>query len=242
MSVLIDLDHYADEVSAFAALASDFVGATSTLRLEEVARQLRQSVDTGSHHFVWETRDPVIFRPSHLYDGPGREHSAASLSLGFKCEFRRRTSTSRKCRVWQVERSATHLAIAKEVGRMRFHIDYKNADQWGPQIHFQVDELDALGNLPIPRIPSISFLPTDCADLGLSELHPEEWRRVQSSGNMSRHMSVVRSAQEARTLAYVGDIRRQWDGDRRTTRVCMLQDYTAGALGLPDRHGKEAVF
>ncbi|RYG38920.1 MAG: hypothetical protein EON93_01080 [Burkholderiales bacterium] len=242
MSTLIDLDHYAEEVAAFAGLAAGFVAGSSTLRLDDVERQLRQAVEAGQHTIVWETRDPIIFRPGNLYDGPGREHAPTSFSLEFRCEFSRPTATRRRCRVWQIVHSATHVSIEKEAGGLRFHVDYKNAGQWGPQVHLQIEESPEHGDLPIPRIPAMSFLPTDCADLALSELHPEEWRRTQGAGGMQHHMSVVRNAQESRTLAYVSDIRRQWNQDTRLTRISMLQDYTAAIAGLPDRHGRDARY
>jgi hypothetical protein len=242
MSVLLDLAQYSDEVEAFAGLADDFVDAASALRLNDVARELRNFVDAGTPSFTWQTRADIVFRPSNLYDGPQRQHTDTSLAIGFACEFSRPVSIPRRCRVWRVVQSATHLALSKDGGRLRFHIDYKNAGQWGPQIHFQIDEAPDIGNLSIPRIPSLSFLPTDCADLGLAELHPLEWRQVQASMAMNHHMSVVRTAQERRSVAYVNDIRRQWKDDTRATRICMLQDYTAKIDGLPDRHGNEARF
>lgn len=240
MSVLLDLVDYADEVEAFAGLADEFVDAASALRLSDIARELRNFVDAGTPSFIWQTHADIVFRPNNLYDGPGRHHADTSLEFGFSCEFSRPIKTPKKSRVWKVVRSATHLALAKDGGCLRFHFDYKNAGQWGPQLHFQVDETPENGNLPIPRMPSLSFLPTDCADLGLAELHPQEWRQVQASRAMNHHMSVVRSAQESRSVTYVNDVRRQWDDDRRATRICMLQDYTAKITGFPDRHGNEA--
>lgn len=242
MSVHLDLGYYADEVDAFAGLAEDFVDGASALRLNDVARELQGMVASGTPAFVWETRSDIIFRPGTRYDGPDRQHAETSLSIGFCCKFWRPAKTPRKCRVWQVVRCATHLSLVKDGGRLCFHIDYKNAGQWGPQIHFQVEEAAETGNLPIPRLPSLSFLPTDCADMGLAELHPEEWRRIQQSSAMNHHMSVVRTAQEQRATAYVADIRRQWDDDARATRISMLQDYTGSVGGLPDRHGNEACI
>ena len=239
MTVLLDLVDYADEVEAFAGIADEFVDAGSALKLKDVARELRNFVDTGTSSFVWQTPGEIAFRSSRLYDGPGREHTQTDLRIGFTCEFRRPVKTRKKCRVWQAVQAATHVTLEKDGGQLRFHVDYKNVGQWGPQIHFQIVESDETGNLCIPRMPALSFLPTDCADLALAELHPEEWRKVQASGAKSRHVSIVRSAQQARVLAYLGDIGRQWEQDRLTTRVSMLQDYTAALSGLPDRHGNE---
>lgn|GEM_PF-2987851 len=240
MSVFLDLAHYADEVQAFAGLADDFIDGASALRLNDVSRELHALVEAGASSFTWQTRSEIVFRPSNLYDGPQRQHTDTSLAISFTCEFWRPTKTPRRCRVWKVIHSATHLTLSKDGGQLCFHIDYKNASQWGPQIHFQIEEAPETGNLPIPRLPSLSFLPTDCADMGLAELHPLEWRRVQASMAMNHHMSVVRTAQERRATAYVADIRRQWDDDSRATRICMLQNYTANIGGLPDRHGNEA--
>ena len=140
--------------------------------------------------------------------------------------------------VWQIANGATHLTIRKDGGNLPFHFDSKNPKQWGPQMHFQVSE--ALGNLPIPRIMSPIFLPSDCADLALAELHPEEWRRFQAAGNSSRHVSVMRDAQEHRTMSYLRNIGTIWLSNRTSTRVCMLQDYTANSFTLPDQRGRTA--
>lgn len=238
--MLLNLADYAEEVEAFAALADDFIDATSALRLNDVARELRNFVDAGTHNFTWQTHADIVFRKSNNYDGPGRVHNDTNLEVGFTCEFSRPANTARRCRVWRILRSATHIALSKDGGQLRCHIDYKNPGQWGPQVHFQINEAAENGNLPIPRIPSLAFLPTDCADLALSELHPEEWKKVQASGAMSRHMSLVRSSQERRSLAYIADIRRKWDEDRQMTRISMLQDYTANVGGFLDSHGNEA--
>lgn len=240
MNAAFDLGQYADEVDAFAELAEPFVDATSALRLEEVGRELRTLVEAGTPVIDWQTRQNILFRPSNAYDGPGRRHDDTWLELGFQCRFERPARTRRKCKTWKIVRVATHLTLRKVAGQLSCHFDYKNAGQWGPQIHFQVKETAENGDLPIPRIISTSFLPTDCADLGLAELHPESWRKLQASGRMSHHTSVVRTAQEQRSLAYLADIRKQWNDDTKATRISMLQDYTSNVSSLPDRLGRQA--
>jgi len=240
LSAAFDLGQYAEEVGAFAELAESFVDATSALRLSEVARELQGFVAAGNPVIDWQTRQNIVFRHSNLYDGPGKHHRDTSLELGFECRFERPARTKKKCKVWNIGRVATHLTLKKEERRLSCHFDYKNAGQWGPQIHFQVKETEENGFLPIPRIASLSFLPTDCADLGLAELHPEAWRKLQSSGAMSHHTAIVRAAQEQRSLVYLADIAKQWNDDKKATRICMLQDYTSNVRSLPDRHGREA--
>ncbi|MDP3859497.1 MAG: hypothetical protein Q8Q73_17210 [Stagnimonas sp.] len=236
MTVLIDLADYLGEVEAFAALADDFVDKSSALRLSDVVRDLKTGIDLGAATWSWQTRQDIVFRPSQAYDGPGRAHIDTWLDLGFKCDFARPKSVQKSKTAWEIVGSATHVTIRKNDGHLPCHFDYKNGGQWGPQLHFQVSE--NVGNLPIPRIPSTSFLPTDCADLILSELHHEEWRQLQAAGGSSRHVSVIRSAQEHRTKAYVENIANMWRGDTKSTRVCMLQNYTATVAALPDRHGR----
>lgn len=239
MSVLIDLADYLGEVEAFAGLADDFVDKSSALRLADIVRELKTGIDLGQPEWSWQTRDDIVFRPSRLYDGPGRTHVDTWLKLGFKCDFYRPRSVRKAATVWAIVRSATHVTISKDDGNMPCHFDYKNDAQWGPQLHFQVSE--DLGNLPIPRIPSASFLPTDCADLLLAELHHEEWRQLQAAGSSSRHVSVIREAQEQRTKAYIENIASLWRGDTKSTRVCMLQNYTATVSALPDRRGRSVA-
>jgi hypothetical protein len=236
MSVLIDLADYLEEVEAFVALAEEFVDKSSALRLSDVKRELKTGIDFGQSEWSWETREDILFRPSRLYDGPGRTHVDTWLNLGFKCDFIRPKSVKKSRTVWEIVGSATHVTISKDDGHMSCHFDYKNRGQWGPQLHFQVSE--DIGNLPIPRILSPSFLPTDCADLILAELHPEAWRQLQAAGTSSRHVSVIREAQEHRTKTYVENIANMWRGDTKSTRVCMLQNYTATIAALPDRRGR----
>jgi len=239
LSVLIDLDDYLGEVEAFAELANDFVDKSSALRLTDIVRELKTGIDLGQSEWSWETKKDIVFRPSQLYDGPGRRHIDTWLKLGFRCEFVRPKQVKKAKTIWNIATTATHVEIYKNDGRMPCHFDYKNDRQWGPQLHFQVSE--SIGNLPIPRILSMSFLPTDCADLLLAELHHEEWRRLQAAGSSSRHVSVIRDAQEHRTKAYIENIANLWHGDKKSTRICMLQNYTATVEALPNCRGRSAV-
>lgn len=240
MSALIDLAAYKAEVDAFVALADNFVDRTSALRLADVQRDLETGVSMGESSWCWETRENILFRPSIAYDGPGRTHVETYLELGFRFEFNRPVRTRRRSSVWRISASATHVTIRKEGGELPCHFDYKNASQWGPQLHFQIAE--TLGNLPIPRIPSTTFLPTDCIDLALAELHHEEWLRHQNVGANSRHVSVVRNAQENRTKVYLQNVASLWSDDKSCTRVCMLQNYTATVEALPDQLGRIAKW
>jgi hypothetical protein len=239
LSARIDLAAYAQELEAFAALAEDFVDKGSTLRLTDVVRELRTGVDLGNRRWSWATRTNIVFRPSTAYDGPGRVHGETWLELGFRFDFTRPANVRRQVTVWQIESASTHIRIHKEDGESSFHFDCKNAQQWGPQLHFQVAEDQV--NLPIPRLVSAIFLPSDCADLALAELHHEEWRRLQAAGASARHVSVIRDAQENRTMTYLRNIEALWKGSVASTRICMLQDYTASFVTLPDHRGRTAA-
>lgn len=240
MSVLIDLDGYHREVEAFASLAGDFVDKASSLQLTEVAKNLRTGIDQGRAEWSWTTRSNIVFRASNSYDAPGKEFPNTRFELGFTCSFLRPAKTRRSCTVWKLDTAATHVSIVCEEsdGRLYFHFDYKNANQWGPQVHFQVSE--QVGNLPIPRLVTTAFLPTDCADLILSELHHEEWRKLQFARGSQANVSVLRDAQEHRTMSYLRDIAALWNDDRAYTRFTMLQDYTSRLKALPDQRGRAA--
>ena len=240
MSALIDLAAYSQEVEAFVALAAEFVDKNSALRLADIERDLNTGVGAGAAKWSWETRDTILFQPSTAYDGPGKAHVETFLELTFKFVFERPVRVRKRSTVWKIASAATHLLIRKEGGGLPFHFDYKNSGQWGPQLHFQVAE--TLGGLPIPRIPSPTFLPTDCIDLALAELHHEDWRRRQAAGANSRHVSLIRRAQENRTKTYLRNIASLWDGDTSCTRVCMLQEYTATVTALPDQHNRTPVW
>jgi hypothetical protein len=236
LSTIIDLAEYAAEVEAFAALATDFVDKSSSITLAEMLSTLRRGIQFGHPEWCWQTRKNIVFRSSRAYDGPGRNFDDTWLELSFNCKFTRPKKVKRKVTVWQIANSATHIRIRRDTDVLPFHFDYKNLGQWGPQLHFQVSE--ELGNLPIPRILSGAFLPTDCADLVLSELHHDDWRRHQAAGASSRNMSTMRDGQEHRTMSYLRNIASLWQGDRRATRVCMLQDYTSTHPALPGHSGR----
>ncbi len=241
MSVLIDLDAYHREVEAFASLADDFVDKASSLQLTEVAKGLRTGIDQGRAEWSWMTRSNIVFRASTAYDAPGKSFPDTRFELGFTCAFWRPAKTRKACNVWKLQTAATHVDIIRDEGdgRLSFHFDYKNTNQWGPQIHFQVSE--QVGDLPIPRLVATAFLPTDCADLILSELHHEEWRKLQFASKSKADVSVLRDAQEHRTMGYLRDIASLWSADRAYTRFTMLQNYTSRLTALPDQRGRAAV-
>jgi len=236
LSVRIDLAAYAAELEAFSSLADDFVDKGSSLRLTDIHRQLRSGIDLAKSRWTWETRENIVFKPSTTFDWPDRHFPETRFELGFKFVFKRPANVGRKVTVWQIENAATHIKIAKNGCELPFHFDYKNPGQWGPQLHFQVSE--ELSDLPIPRIPSPIFLPSDCADFLLAELHYVEWRQLQASGDSQRHVSVIRNGQEYRALVYLKNIGSIWGDDRGSTRICMLQDYTASVTSLPDHRNR----
>lgn len=241
MNVLIDLDAYHPEFEAFSALAADFVDKSSSLHLADVARDLRTGIDQNQAEWTWSTRSDILFKASTSYDGPGRTHADTRFALGFTCTFSRPARVRKSCTVWKLTSAATHVSIRRDRdgGFLAFHFDYKNRNQWGPQVHFQVSE--TIGRLPIPRLLTTAFLPTDCADVMLAELHRDEWRRRQHEGSSSRNVSVLRDAQEKRTISYLRDIESMWNSDHKSTRFTMLQDYTATLKALPDWRGRDAV-
>ncbi len=211
----------------------------SSLTLIDILRDLRTGIQLGRPSWCWQTRENIVFRSSTAYDGPGRNFGETWLEMGFVCKFTRPVKAKKRATAWEIRSTETHLRICRDTDVLPCHFDYKNSGQWGPQLHFQVSE--ELGNLPIPRILSGAFLPTDCADLVLSELHHEEWRRHQAASAHEHNMSIMRNAQEHRTMCYLQNIAGLWRGDRRSTRVCMLQDYTSTLASLPGHSGRAPV-
>lgn len=236
MSVLIDLGAYLKEVEAFARLAGSFVDKTSSMHLSDVVRELTHHIDAAQPQFAWSTRAAVKFNPSIKFDAPGKTHQPTYFLLSFKCEFNRPSRVAKRCAVWILSNSAVHVEIHRaETAAFKMHFDYKNPKQWGPQMHFQVHEEGVV--FPVPRIPSGAFLPTDCADLMLSELHPEEWERLQHKSTAD--VSVLREGQELRTMSYLMDIAKKWE-DKQYTRFNMLQRYTSSVVALPTSRGRLA--
>lgn len=231
MTTKIDLERYASEVEAFIRLADDFVDKASTLRLDHVLRALRAQIDSRASPLFWSTEREIVIRSSEYYDGPGKKHLKTDLSISFDCVFLRDANADRKDTKWGINRISTHLSLKKDGYELPFHFDYKNSEQWGPQVHFQVSEI--LCDIPIPRLLSNVCLPTDCLDLMLSELHPVEWQETQQAGRNNVYMSKVRTAQENRILAHINELKRLWEDDKRTTRVNMLQNYTSALSVLP---------
>ena len=231
MSVLIDLGAYLKEVGAFSRLAETFVDKASSVRLAEIERDLSRHIDTPQSTFSWSTREAIKFEASTKYDGPTKTHRPTHFHLSFNCAFTRPGRARKGCAVWFLSNSAVHVEIERDdVPRFKVHFDYKNPKQWGPQMHFQVAE-DSVG-IPVPRIPTGAFLPTDCADLMLSELHPTDWQLRQHQAASNADVAVLRDGQEYRTISYLKDIAKKWES-REFTRFSMLQGYTSSVGALP---------
>lgn len=237
MTLAIDLAQHLAEVKAFNNLASTFVDKKSANTLDSLVRTLELGIGQGRETWTWQTDHPIEFGPSTSYDAKGKSMPKTWACLTFKCVFERPSEQRRKPdSVWRIDNSSVHVKMAREdQDFLSCHFDYKNASQWGPQLHVQLAEGDH--RFPIPRLPSSIFLPTDCADLILSELMPEAWERHQRRGSASADVSMLRRAQEQRAMSMVGDIKGQWAKDNRTTRVSMLQSYSPTVKGLPNHLG-----
>ncbi|MDX7952418.1 hypothetical protein P7D22_14700 [Lichenihabitans sp. Uapishka_5] len=239
MSVMIDVAAYLSEVEAFTKIAERFAeDRAASSRLRDMRELLQKGVDTRKAEWTWDTPKEIIFKKSTAYDGPNRKDADTHLTFGFECVFTRSDRVPRRSSVWQIKHCATHVVLHKNGRSLPCHFDYKNGNQWGPQMHFQVSE--RLCDIPIPRVPTGCFLPTDCADLALAELHHEEWRRQQASSRNMRETSLLRDAQENRVMSFLADVQSHWMRDKRCTRVCMLQNYTSTVAALPDHKGRLA--
>ncbi len=242
MTARIDLEAYADEVKSFIALAEKFVPRLSVPALKRMEQDLRAGISRAGSSWTWSTAQAIAFDTSSQYDAPGKKPKAAKFTLGFECAFERPANANvKKCgAVWGVLHSSTHIKLEREDNAcIELHFDYKNSGQWGPQLHMQVSESQT-GGLPIPRLVSPAFLPTDCADIMLCELHPTEWEKHQRAGSSQYHVKVVRDGQEHRTFAYLNDIHSQWKSDGKRTRFSSLQTYSAGLAALPSHNGTPA--
>lgn len=234
MSARIDLEAYAGEVKAFSALAEKFVPHSSVPALRRLEQDLRAGISRANSSWTWSTIQEVVFKPSGKYDAPGKP-KPAHFSLGFECVFTRPAGVNqKKCGpVWEISHGSTHVKVEREdKPSLELHFDYKNIGQLGPQLHVQVAESQT-GGLPIPRLVAMAFLPTDCADIMLCELHPTDWERHQRAGGNQWNVTAVRNGQEKRTMAYLNDIHTQWKSDVKQTRFSALQSYTAKVAMLP---------
>lgn len=242
MTARIDLDAYAEEVKAFSDLAENFVPRASTPGLKKMEQDLRTGISRASADWTWFTAQEIAFRSSGQYDALGKKPRPAHFTLSFECAFTRPANVNVKKAgaVWQVRHASTHIRVARDDGAsLELHFDYKNAGQLGPQLHLQVAESQTRG-LPIPRLASPAFLPTDCADIMLCELHPLEWERHQRAGNSQWNVAVLRNGQEHRTVAYLTDLHSQWKSDLKRTRFSTVQTYSAGITALPAHNGVSA--
>ncbi len=241
MTALIDLEAYAEEVASFCALAETFVARESAPALNRIVDDLRAGIAKALPKWTWSTPKPIHFQPSSQYDSPGKKPRSAHFTLGFECSFNRPQKVNKKPgAVWAVAHTATHIKVERDDNALHcLHFDYKNANQLGPQLHIQVSEANT-GGLPIPRLASAAFLPTDCADVMLCELHPDAWEKRQRAGNNQWHVGVVRDGQEHRTVAYLNDIASQWRADIKRTRFSLIQAYTSTVPSLPSHKNKLA--
>lgn len=231
MTDFIDLRAYLKEVGAFSRLAEIFVDKASSLRLADIERDLSRHIDASQPSFRWNTRAAIKFKASTKYDGPTKTHRPTHFSLSFNCVFTRPDRVRKGCAAWFLSNSEVHVEIERDdVSPFKVHFDYKNPEQWGPQMHFQVSE--DIVRIPVPRIPTGAFLPTDCADLMLAELHPTDWQVRQHQAASKPDVAVIRDGQEYRTISYLKDIAKQWER-REFTRFSMLQNYTSSVGALP---------
>lgn len=231
MPLRIDLQSYLDEVSAVAKLSERFLEADGLAAMKQAVDDLSVPVHSGQPKFTWQTKDtlPIRFTSSSTYDGKKAHLPAMRLKFGFVCKFARPQNTPRKgpeLRLWSIEMAVTHVRWCEDGGaeRMHCHFDLKNTGQYGPEYHFQVAEN---GPRPaIPRLPVACFLPTDCLDLALSELHPVDWSKHQATMTFQRQ--ILMKAQRARLEHSARDVTRFWDELKGAqTPISALQGYTS---------------
>ncbi len=161
MTALIDLDSYADEFDAFLALVREYLEPQSSPLLEGLARDLRIGAAKDVDTWTWQSREELRFRESTDYDSCKKKHNdAISLGVSFSLVFSTPSRPRRKSRTWRIERGSTHVSIWKAGQRSRFRLDYKNVEQWGPQLHYQIDE-DLWGHpvpaADVPRLPAFGL-------------------------------------------------------------------------------------
>lgn len=231
MPLRIDLFHYTEEVDAFSKMASGFLAAGAGKAVSDAVSSLQTPVRGGVDRIPWETPKarPIPFRMSKSYDGANSNDEPLFLTFAFDCIFSRPVNTHRprpERSFWNVERAVTHFRWCDGAGneKMASHFDLKNTGQLGPEYHYQVAE--NRNRLAIPRLPSVCFLPTDCLDFALAELHPREWPQYQATKQYER--DLVRRAQRARLAYSASEVTRFWDTTQSVqTPISALQRFTS---------------
>lgn len=213
MPLKIDLKSYREELEAVSRMVTPFLEPDGVRLLKQVVAELSNPVLAGLPVIDWATPqdEPIRFKTSTKYDGVGKVMPAMRMTLGFFCRFSRPQNSSKRgagSEFWEVKRSETHLRWCDDAGaeKMACHFDLKNGTQRGPEYHFQL--ADGRVRPAIPRMPMACFLPTDCLDLALCELCPEEWPLRQS--NMNHERQILVKAQRARMAHSAADVVRHW--------------------------------
>lgn len=202
--------------------ASDFVSAESQSRLHDFVEDLRSAYERGEEEFPWKTPKPIVTISSRHYDGKTHPRDDAHLEFQFKSHLKRKGRGSAD---WQLEAMTTRICIfdsQKAEKLLSVHVDLKEPKQLGPEVHFQISEMNA-GGLGVPRVPFGFLLPTDCLDFALAELFPERWGAVQTS---AYDIGRIRKGQLERVKVLAGTILSVWDKQTKRTPASILQDHT----------------
>lgn len=231
--MIIDLRSYGGEVAAYVAAAKSFVDRTAWTRLQAMQSDLEYGRD-NQDDFVWRTSGDIRTRIADRYDGSGKVKPPIVLTLGFHARFKRLAA---KRTDFQVVTMVTHLLVFPEDNlhqpALHIHVDKKNAGQLGPEMHVQVSEAftkQASGMpLAIPRLPSGFLLPTDCLDIMLTEIFPDEWPEAQASAH---EIQSLRQAQLQRLRRLGAQLEEVWKGKQARTPFSALQNCDLAALRL----------
>ncbi|MER8480731.1 hypothetical protein [Mesorhizobium sp. M1163] len=223
--MIINLNKYAAEVAAYIKHAEKFVARPFHSRLRMTLEDLENGLDRR-RPFKWRTAEAIRTIDTTRYDRRQGDNEPIFATIGFHASFV--APANHKSNDWTVEEMVTHLLIfragAEEEPVMHFHVDKKNADQLGPELHMQVSErfTERLGmKLAVPRIPSGFLLPTDCLDFILSELFSADWPREQSGAHA---LTTLRLAQLERARGFVAAVDAAWRKSLRQTPISVLQD------------------
>ena len=225
--ILLELNQYRKELAIFLDGAEEFVRRRSLSRFKKMLDDLDHTIDSGNPSTYWRARN-IDLVVAKRYDRREGKSAPVRVRFGFDIAL---ASHQVKRGYWHLSKCVSHIHVFREdddAGEhvTAFHIDLKNPEQLGPEVHIQFAETcsQRLGlAMGVPRIPFPAVLPTDCLDFALSEFFPHRWGVTQSGMHA---LSTVRRAQKARIEALWASVQRSCGRRTRLTPIAAMQDWS----------------
>jgi len=190
-----------DELLAFAAVADDFLRPESIRQLKDLQSKLGP-IASSTHDTTWGTSvDAPLTTLSSVEFEPNDKKTEVKIygSLNFKWHIQplAKLENNPRNRWFALLNSSSRIEIRTADSNLPLcHWDFDLGDANSPGCHFHAKPhwqdfqhaASLVNPIPIPRLPTWLFLPTDCLEFLFGELWQEGWKKraQQSDPDMQR--------------------------------------------------------